>query len=129
MQKKLGYEKKILLDDYATSTYENAKNIKNIIKSDLKNNISKLYIVTSSYHVPSVTLIFNKAFKNEPYKFKIIGTHSSYSSKNLLKSVVIEVLSIFQDIPSVYLCKVLEREDIYDKTLRKIKNIFVKILN
>jgi len=117
--RRLGCEKEIVIDNFSTSTYENAKNVRRIA---LEKGIEKIYVATSSYHIPSVKIIFEKAFNNFP--FELISLPSS----KIFRSVAKEILSIIQDVPSIYLLNVLEK-DYYDKTLGRIKRYFFRMKN
>ncbi len=122
--RKLEYKGKIIIDENSASTYENAKNIREILERFPEKG--EIYVCTSSYHVPSASLIFRSYLKGKPYSFKIVSLPTSLPTKSILRNSVIEVLSILQDLASIYLCKIYRREDVYENTLKKLKVFFTE---
>jgi len=122
--RRLGYRGDIIIDENSASTYENAKNIREIL--DTLPEKEEIYVCTSSYHVPSASLIFRSYLKDKPYSFKIVSLPTSLPTRRILRSSAIEVLSILQDLASIYLCKIHRREDVYEKTLKKLKEFLAE---
>lgn len=105
----------------AKDTYENVINLKRIVNGL---NAEEVYVSTSHYHIPSVSLVLKKYIKNR--KVKKIKASPSLNLKQLLKRVAVEFLSIPQDIIFLYLCN--GRKDIYKKTIKKFNKLGRKFI-
>lgn len=92
-------EDKILVENKADSTYENALFSKEILE---KNNFKSAIVVSSNYHMRRTKMLFNRAFKKSDISLTFCASSSKYfnpnrwwnSNKSILM-VVTEYIKLF----------------------------------
>jgi len=113
-----GYDGKILFDKEPSNTYENLYGVKRVINSN-----DLIIFSTEPMYIPGVKLASHFILGNNEKRY--VANPSNLDVKSFAYTLSKEIAAILKDLMAISLCRVHERKDIYDKTLRRIKEVLI----